>query len=94
MSNFAGEKELAICYVEGGVASLSTSIQKFANRAKKLAKDYPTEVKLFNNSDGSVYIQFPAEWIKMPKPKRIVSEEQKQKAKERMNNIRRNKSEA
>ena len=33
--NYAGDKEIVINYFEGGVASLSTSILRYCNKAKK-----------------------------------------------------------
>lgn len=86
--NEIDEKELAIGYLEGGIASVSTSIRKYINKAKKLYEQYPNKVKLIENKDGSIYMQFPPEWIRFPAPKRTMSEENKQKAKERMATVR------
>lgn len=91
-NKFAGEKEFAINYYEGGIASLTSSITKFTNKAKKLAKAYPNKVFIHENQDGSVYMQFPAEWIKFPTPKKTMSEENKLKAAERMKNARERKN--
>lgn len=90
-SNFAGEKEFAINYYEGSFASLTSSITKFTNKAKKLAKQYPDKVFFYENQDGSVYMQFPSDWIKFPSPKKTMSEENKIKAAERMKNARERK---
>ena len=89
--NEAGDREFAINYIEGGIASLTSSIRRFTTQAKKLAEKFPEEVKLVENTDGSVYMQFPSEWIKFPKPKRKVSDKQKEKAAERLRNMRRAK---
>lgn len=91
--NYVGDKEIAISYFEGGIASLSTSIFKYCNKAKKLAEDYPNQVKLYTNKDGSIYITFPPDWIKFPSPKKIMSEENKLKAAERMLKAREKKNE-
>lgn len=91
--NYAGDKEIAINYFEGGIASLSTSILKYCNKAKKLAEDYPSQVKLYTNKDGSIYITFPPDWIKFPSPKKTMSEENKLKAAERMLKAREKKNE-
>lgn len=91
--NYVGDKEIVINYFEGGVASLSTSILRYCNKAKKMAEDYPEQVKLYTNNDGSVYITFPPEWIKFPSPKKIMSEENKLKAAERMLKAREKKNE-
>lgn len=90
---FPGEKEFGISYSEGGIASVSTSILRYCNKAKKLAQDYPDEVELYINKDGSVYMTFPPEWIKFPSPKKTMSEENKIKAAERMLKARNKKDE-
>jgi len=89
--NESGDREFAINYIEGGIASLSSSIRRFTTQAKKLAEKFPEEVKLVENTDGSVYMQFPSEWIKFPKPKRRVSDKQKQLASERLRQFRKTK---
>ena len=92
--NFVGDKELDIGYIEGNkIASLSSSILKFTNKAKKLAEEYPDQVKLYTNEDGTIYMTFPVDWIRFPKPKttRILTEEDKQKLAERMENARNQK---
>ena len=92
-NNFAGDRELSISYVENGVASLSSSILRYTNKAKKLAEQYPEITKLYENTDGSIYMQFPSDWIKMPSPKKQVSEENKIKAAERLKKARENRKE-
>ena len=90
MNEYA-EKELAIGYLEGGIASVSTSIRKYITQAKKLYEKYPDQVKFIENQDGSIYMQFPPEWIKFPKPKKIITEENREKAKKRMAKARQTK---
>ena len=92
MSTNVGDREFAISYAEGGVASLTSSIRRFTNLAIALAKAHPDETKLHINSDGSVYLQFPKDWIKMPAPKRQMSEENKAKAALRMKAARESKN--
>lgn len=91
--NFAGEREIGIGYYEGGIASVSTSILKYKNMAKKLAEKYPDEVTLLENMDGSIYMIFPPEWIRFPAPKKNMSEENKIKAANRLKKIREKKNE-
>ena len=91
MATNVGDKEFAISYAEGGVATLTSSIRRFTNKAIALAEAHPEDTKLHINSDGSVYLQFPEEWIKMPAPKRQMSEENKEKAAQRMKKARENK---
>lgn len=86
-----GERETVICRAEGiGFASISSSEKKFISKIKKLGNKYPNDTKLIENPDGSVYLQFPIEWIKMPNPPRQMSEEAREKAAERMRGLRNN----
>lgn len=85
---FAQDREFCINYAEGGIASLTSSIKRYANKAKKLAEKFPNETKLYENKDGSVYLIFPCEWIKFPSPKKVISDENRQKASERLKNAR------
>lgn len=89
--DFAGDKELCINYAEDGIASLTSSILRYSNKAKKLAQAYPDQVYLVENKDGSIYMQFPMEWIKFPSPKKQMSDENKLKAAERMKRAREGK---
>ena len=86
-----GSKEIALTYTEGGHASMTTSIRRFITKAKKLEKTHPNEVNLLTNEDGSVFMTFPADWIKFPAPKKKVSDENKAKAAERMKAARQKK---
>lgn len=92
-SNFAGDKEFCINYTEGGIASLTSSVRKYTNKAIKLHDSYPEQTKLYTNEDGSIYLQFPSEWIKFPSPKKTMTEENKIKAAERMKLAREKKNE-
>lgn len=86
-----GERETVICHAEGlDFASISSSERKFIGKIKKLAAQYPEDTKLIENPDGSVYLQFPIEWFKMPHPPRQMSDEAREKAAERMRGLRRN----
>mgnify|MGYP003291852749 CR=1 FL=1 len=90
---FAGDKEIVIAYAENGIASVTSSILRYSNKIKKLAKTHLEETKLWENEDGSVYMQFPAEWIKLPSPKKQVTEKNRLKAIERMKKAREQKKE-
>lgn len=92
-NDLIGEKEFCIDYAKGGVASLTSSITKFTNKAIKLHESHPNETKIYINNDGSVCLQFPPEWIKFPSPPRTMTEENKFKASERMKKAREKKNE-
>lgn len=84
-----GERETVICRAEGiDFASISSSERKFIGKIKKIATQYPEVTKLIENEDGSVYLQFPVEWIKMPKPPRQMSDEAREKAAERLRRLK------
>ncbi|WP_342759431.1 hypothetical protein [Kineothrix sedimenti] len=69
-------------------ATVTFSNQKHINRIKKLYKERPDEFKYFHqNKDGSIVAKLPLKWLKInpgakvdpDKPKRIVSEEHKER---------------
>lgn len=65
-------------------ATLTLSQRRTISRVKKLAEKYPEECQIVaENKDGSVYAHIPVSWIKISPPKK-VSEEQVEKARERM----------
>lgn len=65
-------------------ATLSLSQRRTISRVKKLAEKYPEECQIVaENKDGSVYAHIPVSWIKISPPKK-VSEEQIEKARERI----------
>lgn len=75
--------ENCIDWVTGGDRVGATfGQQKFVNKMRKLAKDYPKDVKVEDNKDGSVFASFPLSWLKI-NPKRKVSDEFKEAASER-----------
>lgn len=61
---------------------------RFNTKVKKLADKYPDEVEIVKeNHDGSIVAHLPLSYIKVSHPK-IMSEENKIKAAERLNAIR------
>lgn len=65
-------------------ATLSLSQRRTISRVKKLAEKYPEECQIVaENKDGSVYAHIPVSWVKISPPKK-VTEEQIEKARERM----------
>ena len=74
--------------------SVYTSERKYINKIYKLKEQYPDEVVITNvNSDGSICVNLPYDWMPFPKPKakRTLTEEQKQAASERMKKARQQK---
>lgn len=61
---------------------------RYATKVRKLAEQYPDEVKIIHvNNDGSIVSHLPLSYIKISHPK-IMSEENKIKAAERMSAMR------
>ena len=65
-------------------ATVTLSQGRYVTRIKRLAAEHPEECRIIaQNSDGSIYAHIPVKWVKIGVP-RTVSEETKQKARERM----------
>jgi len=61
---------------------------RYATKVRKLAEQYPDEVKIMHvNHDNSIVAHLPLSYIKISHPK-IMSEENKIKAAERMSAMR------
>lgn len=73
------------------VASLSTSQQWMKNKIKKLAEKRPGEVEIIENDEYILFAKFPKKWIRIS-PTRVVSEEQRMKAAERLKKYHEDKS--
>ena len=62
--------------------TLSLTQEKYRNRIRKLAEQYPDEVDYMVNKDGSVFAHVPVSWLKIYRP-RDVSEEERARTRER-----------
>lgn len=71
--------------------SCTISQGKFITKILKLIEKYPEEVEITNNDDGTIYCKIPLSWIKISH--REISEEQKQKSRERLKKYRETKKE-
>ena len=70
-------------------AEIYTSISSTANKILKLAKKWPEGIKIVKLDDYSLSATVPPEWLKIQKPKEMnVTEEQRQKMRERLNSAR------
>ena len=72
------------------VVTFTISQRKYKNKIEKLAEKYPDECKIVRrNQDGSLVAKVPLSWIRISKPTvRIMTEEQKLAAVERLNKYR------
>ena len=68
-------------YTDRETAYISSTEYSWYKKMLKLKEEHPDEVEIIKTpeeNEGYVYASFPAGWIKI-KPKRILSEEEKQK---------------
>ena len=77
-------------------ATVTFTNQKHINRIKKLYEERKDEFKyLVENADGSVCAKIPLKWIKInagSKTGRVMTEEQKEAARIRLQKVRENKN--
>ena len=64
--------------------TLSLTQEKYRNRVKKLAEQYPDEVDYFANTDGSVFAHVPVSWLKISPPRKVELTEEQKKARAEM----------
>ena len=65
-------------------ATITFSQGRYKSRIRKLAKEHPEACGIVaKNPDGSIYAHIPTSWIKISPPKE-VSETQRERARERM----------
>ena len=82
-------REVSFGFIGGdNKAYMDASVLTWVNRAKKLHEKYPEQTKLVVNKDGSIHLTFPIDWCKFPSPKKVMSEENKRKASERMKKMK------
>lgn len=71
--------------------TISTTDRKWINRLKKAySESHDQFIRYIENEDGSVYATIPSSWVKFNNHKRMMSEEQRQAAAERLKAVRRN----
>lgn len=72
-------------------ATLSLSQKRVINKVEQYAEKRPEEVVIVGrNDDGSICAHIPVSWIKISPP-RVVSEEQREKAREVMQTLHLNR---
>lgn len=72
--NFNAESDQCVVY---------TAYPPMIRKLEKLMEQYPDEVKLVRKTDDDIQVELPKKFVKISPP-RIISEEQKLQAKERM----------
>ena len=76
--------------IEDTFARISTNEIKWRNWAHKMTEEHPQEVRIQSESGNYIVVQFPKRYLKLSPP-RQMSEEQRQKAAERLSACRQNK---
>ena len=86
-------KENMVEFISGSrTATVTFTNQKHINRIKSLYKDRQEDFSyLVENPDGSICAKIPLKWIKInagSKEKRVMTEEQKEEARKRLQEAR------
>lgn len=85
------EQEVSISYnAESDIATVYTAYPPMIRKLEILLDEYPTQVKLERKTENDLTVKLPKRWVKI-KPPRIMSEIQKEQAKERMRKFWENK---
>ena len=75
------------------VATVTLSQGKYITKIRKLAEKFPEECQITHeNKDGSIVAHIPTKWIKINNPQRVMTEEEKRLAAERIRNSRKNRA--
>ena len=95
--DFDNNNENCIEFLSGErSAVVSFTNRKHINRIKKLYEERKDDFKYFHeNTDGSICAKIPLKWIKInsgSKTGRVMTEEQKEAARIRLQNARENKN--
>ena len=85
LPEISGNVENVIEFIKDDERATATFSQgRYKSRIMKLAKERPTECQIVaENKDGSLCAHIPVSWIKIT-PTRELSEEQREKSRERM----------
>ncbi len=86
------ERETVICFNEGEpAAEIFTYRPSLIRQLDELAEERPTEAtRVKANTEGGVTYLVPKTWVKI-RPKRILTEEQKEKARMRAQHLNQNR---
>ena len=86
-------KYTTIEFYENDAIIVTSNSLKHKSKLMKLQRQHPSEIALYELEDGLIQLVFPLSWFKLPsppRPKRNLTEEQRQEIKERFqNNIKR-----
>ena len=80
-------RESCVTRIEGDDhIGVYTSERKYVNKLWKLKEQYPDEVNIKENPDGSLCADLPYDWFRMPQPKakRNYTPEQREAQRQRL----------
>ena len=80
------QMETCLNYTDRTKAYFSSDERRFITKIRKLKEKFPEQVRIIRepeDNDGCIYAEIPFEWFKLS-PKKVVSEEQKEKSRVRM----------
>lgn len=99
--NFDNNNENCIEFLSGEQYAVATfTSRKHINRIKKIYEERKDEIKyLRENKDGSICVKFPLKWVKInpgaihdpSKPKKVLTEEQKERLRQNLKKYRESK---
>lgn len=82
------EQEVIIIYnADEEEANLYTTQPRLIEKIKTLIKDRGEEIEVVKEDEQSISVNIPKDWIKI-KPKKVLTEEEKKKAKERFEKVK------
>ena len=81
-------------YGDANYLSWYSSETKYINKMRKLLQEHPNGVKVISDDDYDMMVHVPKKWFKAPNgPRtRVLTEEQKQQAADRLKKMREGKS--
>lgn len=82
--------ETCFNYKDSKTAFFSSDERKWITRIRKIQQKHPDEIKILaepETNDGCIYVQLPANWLKINPPRKLT-EEQKQEITDRFNRSR------
>lgn len=81
--DYSAPCENAIEFLKGAKEATVTFTQgRYITKIRKLAEQYPDDVKIYSDKDGTLVAHIPVSYIKIS-PKKKVSDEQRMKARDR-----------
>lgn len=86
--DYSAPCENAIEFLKGAKEATVTFTQgRYITKIRKLAEQYPDDVKIYSDKDGTLVAHIPVSYIKI-NPKRKISDEQREKARDRLAALR------